>query len=635
MSELSELKAQREEILSELKEIEAEEAEGKSRILEAIKNQRWYFFRNNKYILMDKTTGLLWANLDYFDYKAGLIGNFANVSGITGWGYPTPEELAYIVLDTRFPFRTSPSERRIKDKDKHYWRISTEDRNKARGDFNLDSLSYDFNPSGYIIPCSLSLIANTTYAKDVSSDSKIYSEQERLKITLGLFVNNGLWPKFDDDEITELYGRLYLRKPELTAKLQELDSQIAPLMAVQVLSSEFDYTAMLAKYDIPAVSSSVIKYFQALQKWTDELMSLIESYEREKENTISQFNAITLTLSKKYTDSPDLSPEENTLLRQRLDAFRKRLSLGMNTVKTKILAVKTQADDLEDRIDSTDSITELAKIEREERAGFPLIAENTARIITNALRKIEFFESHREFVVNAVKILTDWTEDYRVLCTTHKASLRTLAEENRIGQEVWESWFRDWQALRLEVERKLQPMLERGMKGDVPVSEAGEKSVPEQVIAVLEEYKAAIDTFFLEERKGIYQKWAYAPNGELSDKLETEAELYKRTSKFQAALQRVIFNCTSPADRIFILNWADALLDIQIDEVLAFVVNNDLQSVSEEILDGFTKLKQKNYDEYLSDAKAYGEELARREKQYTSLVFMMRQDLQNQKGDNQ
>ena len=31
------------------------------RILEAIKTQRWYFFRNNKYILMDRDTGLLWA----------------------------------------------------------------------------------------------------------------------------------------------------------------------------------------------------------------------------------------------------------------------------------------------------------------------------------------------------------------------------------------------------------------------------------------------------------------------------------------------------------------------------------------------------------------------------------------------
>lgn len=226
----------------------------------------------------------------------------------------------------------------------------------------------------------------------------------------------------------------------------------------------------------------------------------------------------------------------------------------MHTVKAKLLAVKAQADSLEDRIDSTDSITELAAISREERATFPLIAENTARILMNALVKIEHFEAHRDFVVNAVKTLTDWTEDYRVFRTSRRTELQHSCGDDRIDPEIWEAWFSDWQALRLEVERKLQPLLERGLKSEIP----------DGLISVLEEYKAAIDSFFLEERKGIYQRYAFVPGGELSDKFETEAELYKRTSKFQANLQGVIFSCGKSEDRIFILNWADSLLDIQI-----------------------------------------------------------------------
>ena len=38
-------------------------------------------------------------------------------------------------------------------------------------------------------------------------------------------------------------------------------------------------------------------------------------------------------------------------------------------------------------------------------------------------------------------------------------------------------------------------------------------------------------------------------------------------------------------------------------------------------------MKQKNYDIYLADAKAYSEEKARREKAYNSLIFKMRKDL--------
>ncbi len=52
------------------------------------------------------------------------------------------------------------------------------------------------------------------------------------------------------------------------------------------------------------------------------------------------------------------------------------------------------------------------------------------------------------------------------------------------------------------------------------------------------------------------------------------------------------------------------------DEVLGFVADSGLDKISGEILDKFTRLKQKNYDVYLNDAKAYGEELSRREREY-------------------
>ena len=81
---------------------------------------------------------------------------------------------------------------------------------------------------------------------------------------------------------------------------------------------------------------------------------------------------------------------------------------------------------------------------------------------------------------------------------------------------------------------------------------------------------------------------------------------------------------------MWILNWADCLLNIQIDEILEFVIDNDLQKISHTVLAEFSKLKQKNYDIYLADVKAYSEEKARREKEYNSLIFKMRKDLMKQ-----
>lgn len=80
-------------------------------------------------------------------------------------------------------------------------------------------------------------------------------------------------------------------------------------------------------------------------------------------------------------------------------------------------------------------------------------------------------------------------------------------------------------------------------------------------------------------------------------------------------------------DKIFLLEWANNLTDLQIDEVLCFIKDRELSKISHDVLMEFADLKRKNYDIFISDAKAYSQELARREKEYNSLIFKMRKDL--------
>lgn len=397
------------------------------------------------------------------------------------------------------------------------------------------------------------------------------------------------------------------------------------------LDNQFDYTALLSKYDLASIDASVIKYYQAVQQWCDELIERLECYEKEKEDVIRNFNVIGLKLSRKYDENSNLTDEENKLLSDRQKYFQKKFSLGMNSVKTKILAVKRQADDLEYRIDDIDNgddaIHELALLEKEERASFSFLAENTAKIIKNALLKIEFFETHHDFVMNAINIWESWSENYKVFKTTYKEDMKNDCEDDGIEEEIWSKWYSDWQQLRYAIETKVEPAIERGLREDMSVDGENNESVTEQLIEVLTEYKNNIDTFYHEERKAIYQKYAFQVGGELQDKFETEGSLYKYVAIFQSSLQNIIFNCKKAEDRVWILNWANSLLDIQIDEILDFVADNDLDRISNTLLDEFTALKQKNYDIYLADAKSYGEEKARREKEYNSLIFKMRKEL--------
>lgn len=657
MSNLAALTTQRDGLLKKIRAIEGSGNDVET-IIEAIKNQRWYFIKNKPKILFDRNTGLIWANLHTFNYldKDGYNYNLDNVDdiinnysfGFGGFRVPAHDELWQAVADKTIPFHTGSSNnwrlfncRYCDCKYKGKTCIKFLDEGGDKEDiFDLEkcgiragaSFSSDIiGGSTALFPCSDYLIQNSDYHEKVNPNNPVYTEKERLQFTLDLFTQNELVPIFNDEAITELYKKLYFEKPKLVEQLQELENQIKQLQTVTLLSSDFDYTALLAKYDIKAIDASLIKYYQAVQQWCRELMEKVDYYEEQKASVIKDFNLISLKLSKKYEANPNLTEAENTLLCDRQHFFQKNFSLGMSSVKTKILAVKKQADALEYRIDEIDegenSLRELAELEQEKRASFAFLTENTAKIIKNALRKIEYFEANHTFVMNAINIWENWTEGYRVFKTTYKEDMKHDCEDDGIEEEIWSAWYQDWQQLRYAIELKMQPVIERGLHGSMPTNKEVKTSVPEQLIHILDDYKKQIDKFYKEERKGIYQKFAFQVGGDLQEKFETESSLYKFVAMLQSELQDIIFNCKNAEDRVWILNWANSLLDIQIDEVLKFVANNDLQKISRTILNEFAALKQKNYDIYLADAKAYSEEKARREKAYNSLIFKMRKDL--------
>lgn len=648
------LKQQLQSVQEKLKTINSEidklSSTATDRILEAIKNQRWYFFKNKPHILMDKTTGIIWANLDCFPWNKGENPNDKGymycykfkeaeellkkyiTDNIPNWEFPKKQELIHFVEDKSCPFiKENSSDYRLKGY-KIWITIEKTPSNEKFMVLNLDELKNDENrDNAFLIPCSYHLIQNNEYEKNVSENNHIYTEKERLRFTLDLFRKNELWPIFDDAEITDLYKKIYFEKPRLLQALSEVETQLAQCEEVKTISANFDYTTLLNKYDIASIDKSIIKYYEAVQKWIDELMEYLADFEQQKESVIQDCNQIGLQLSTTYKDDSNLTEAENELLKNRQYYFKDKLALGMDKVKANLLKVKQQADDIEYTINEIDdgdnAIYELAQLEKKERASFALIAENTAKIVNKALQKIDFFEHNRDFIVKAVEVWSKWNEDYKVFKTKQFEELKHSCEEDDIEAEVWQKWYEDWQKLRFTIEEKLQPMIARGLKGDIETKEEQETPIIMQAIYVLNDYKIAVDNFYLEERKNIYQQYVFQNCGDLQEKFEVEKELYARTMNLQKALQDIIFNCKKEADKIFILCWIDNLIDIQINEIIQFVADNNLEQISQEILNEFAKLKQKNYYMYLADIKAYSQEQANREKAYNSLIFKMRKGL--------
>ena len=180
-----------------------------SKILEAIKNQRWYFFKNKPKVFFDRETGLLWANLDYFPYCPEDRSSYSNradalqaVKAFKGddyrnWRLPSKSELIKMIDDCTFPFYEGEYHN-IKSFNSRTAIVNRGDSLWLDSDYpGTASVSY-----GGCIPCDDTLVKDSTYAIDVTSKNHVYSKKEKLRFTLNLCVQNGLQPIFEDDSFT-------------------------------------------------------------------------------------------------------------------------------------------------------------------------------------------------------------------------------------------------------------------------------------------------------------------------------------------------------------------------------------------------------------------------------------------------
>lgn len=599
-------------------------------ILQAIKAQRWFFFKNKPGVLMDKLTGILWANLDYFDKYRKLDGTSYlknEVSEIVenlviddfeNWEIPKYDEFMFMRKEKSFPFM----ENDYCIKNLRFWFTD-------RGTIDIWTGMNEIYLAA-ILPCCYSL-TNKRYMQNISPENKVYTETERLQFTLNLFLENALEPIFSDQAVTALYRKVYIEKPLLLQQLSEVQEKLATMQDKVLLSASFDHRPLLEGYDLQAIDGSALQYCQAVLRISEEFLEKLRHFEDVKNDIIRDFNVMGLKLSRKYEAIPQLTDAENELLAVKQTVCQKHLQLGMNTVGQQILAIKRQALQLEERIeaihDGDNAILELALLEEEKRAGFAFLVENMAAMIRRALKKIEFFEENREFALAAVGIWEEWNDDYRKFKTSLKEEFAACCAGDGIEADLYEAWYEDWRKKRFVIEEKVLPLLQSGLQGRMLGKTGDENTLVEQVMVELRQYKEALNEFFLQERKSIHQKFAFQAGGDLQEKFETESALYKLTLALQKKLQTHIFALDNLDEKIFLLQWAETLLDIQVDEIIEFIRDHQISDISQEVLREFADLKRQRFDIYLSDSQAYGEALQKREKEYHSLIYRMRKDL--------
>lgn len=624
-------------------EIERMSGKGVDKILEAIKNQRWFFFKNNDKILMDRDTGLLWANLQYFPWgkkiddcmrvydtyeeKQDAIAGY-QAGAYKGWRIPLFDELKNFVMDQTFPFCSSGYRRIL---DQYLWLCLCKDSNFGAMDTD------DFRQrtsNAYLLPCTDELVIGTDYEKNVAPDNPNYTERERLFFTLNLFIQNQLQPIFDDGEVTELYKKIYFDKPALMEQLQELQIKIGQMQQVTLLSSEFDYQILLSKYDIKEIDSSVIQYAQAISDWISELKEKLDYFASEKRQILVKFEKIMLQLEDDYEFGDYLGSTEDKKLSKRQEIFKKIFSVNMDEVIEKLLNVRKQADSLMDQIDSIndsqESIYELGNLERKERASFGFIAENTAYIVREALFKIERYENLTEYVEYCVSALNRWTRGYLSFKSEHWRLFEESCALLEIGSDVCDELYHEWNQLRFLAENQLQPLMTYSVRKGT-FDDQNQISVAQSLISLLEDFKGKVDSFYENERKELYIIYREKDSGAVCEKLESCKILFGFTTKLILEVMKCAEECDNLEDRLFIIEWIRPFQNLFIDETVRVIRRYNFIGICREQLGELVDLKE--IAESISDLERYRVTLEESVNQYERIIIRLEELLEQKKVD--
>jgi hypothetical protein len=686
----------------------------KEKVLAAIAQQRYFYFKEKSSVIFDRESGYLWAeewlavtdNIKTVELTGKNLGNPEEVEcllkelktiyflGFTDWDIPTPYDFRIILKD-----KNSYLPNFIYKDDQTSWVYKGYARDKnlntllnlsnkllVLNDWGNCSANYSANEkdniSKNLTPDSVAhkiiikneiqhncfvenrcagnlnnlqfFLVNKSIAipfpeLDSNFDKCSIDEQNKITAqrakqcaenTLQTFLQENLIPIFNEAKIAPLYDSLK-DIAKITVDLEAIEKQISHLLTIkaqqaELLSSQFNYRALLVfkNFDCASIDTSLIRFADATIDWCSLLEDKVAEYQIRQHKLITEGNSLTVELAKPYKVASHLSHAENTLLQARQIFMFERLSLNMNIPMANLASMKLQCHQLKKRLFELNSdangLMKLGQLASEPRPSFELVAENSATMLVDVLKKMEFYEANRDLINTLIRIEQDWCKDYKAFKVNAPQHLAATCIENSIEQDIGRVWLQDWSEKRWLIEQCIQPLLEKGLAGAFTQHRL-QTTMPLvlQLIEALTLYKQKIDDFYQHDRKSLYQKFAFEANGALQEKFEAENELYKQTLVFQQTLQDIVFALEKVEERLWLLQWGDVLLDMTITVILEFIHDNALDNISKAIIHDFSQLKLQNYATFINDAKASAEMMNQWDKDYNSLMFKMRKELNN------
>lgn len=602
-------------------------------LLEAVSQQRWWFIKNKREIVYDSYTGFLWPNFEYVALETWGTWTDVNEYVLSGIGKGDWKgEYGYISSQQEFDnfwsaVTTLPNIQSFAGKFRFDFGV-VDFYNDCYRMFSDDLKGHSYSGSvGYALIPSCRLYANP----NLSPLLKKYTLLEKAQMVLDFFLQQGWQAVFDKPEQQKIFDAV-MRRKELQAQLVSLEQQIAQLPKPEPktqFTSDFDYTQPLHDYNVTAANQSVWQYTLNAQRWINYLLTQLDDWSRENQALLDCAQKINNNLTQKLPLGKGLSDNEKAILQNRRQDLQARLNFNLEPLRAALMSFGQQATTLEKDLHTlnsqADSLSRLVQVAQQPRPPFELLAEHTATLCTQNLKKLEWLGERQAFVEQLVAAEKVWAENYTVFIDKYQPDLYAQATENNIESHEVDTWFSEWRRERLQIEAQCLPLAYAGLDKTL------DTTTVLAVLQVLTDYQQQLDKFYLQERQGIHTKFAFSPNGHRQEKLEKELELAKLTHHFMEQLQQHIFATATTAQKVWLVRWAEVWQRDNTQEVLRFLESEQLierGEISQLVLTEMRHLQQRTLEACLQDAKAYSDALKKRETDYNGLMFRMRKELQ-------
>jgi len=279
---------------------------------------------------------------------------------------------------------------------------------------------------------------NSIFAsEDFSPNSKVYSKSERAQKVLNLFIQEGWIPKFDDEEITKLYEKMYITRPALIKQLAEINEKLAELPPPkQGFADGIDFAELIKGYDLASIRSSLVRYHAELVRWFSELLTSLDDFSREQAPLLAE--AQTLIDSLRDTiDEDDGQDAGGKILTERAKYLSQHLDFGLESLQAELVAFKNEAMASRDTLTSARTLTELRQIEKLDRPDFYLVAEHSAELIKLRLQGVDWFREHKELATILIELHQEWRNDLHTFeHTTYTHFMEKCAAESIDSEKV-------------------------------------------------------------------------------------------------------------------------------------------------------------------------------------------------------